>query len=219
MSATITNQGMVLESWGKTIDHRTGMDSGWVTAKGSGGEPTPPGTYPGQMGGMVLDREEIRHETGSWTYTKWYSSVAAGAKPEYQLDVSLANESITLHPKFKEFATPANGAQFDPETGEFKGFFKYPVSGAMENEAWIGVTDFLAPGVVWRSITRGGSSAGLLTGIGKVGTPEGPCPAAPGSSTWLYMGGSMSTQGGVTTVRKEWRLSGPRGWNTTIYGA
>lgn len=219
LSAAPVKVGYTISGYGKSTDERTGAVQAWVRATGVGTVHKP--DFPGSLESATLEREEEVHEGDKWTVTRYYASTpsSVAAKTEYQLDVSLSNESIETHPKFKTvIATESNGAQFDATTGEFQGFFKYPKDGlTVSNEEWIGVRDYLAPGVIWRETSYGGDYSGVLSGIGKIDTPPGPCPSAPSGMNWLYVGGSASRQGGLMVRRREWRLSGPRGWNSTIY--
>lgn len=216
MSTPQTTSAYALVGYGKSNDIRGRKRSGWVKTRGYNSTPKGADSIPGFSGTLLLEREEEEMTEGHWTVTRYFSTVDS-IPATYELDVSCCNSPIGTHPKFAEFATEANGAQFDPTTGEFRGFFKVPLVGAMTNRGWVGVVDFLAPGVVWREIIQTGGYDLNLAGVGTVQSPSGPCPGAPSGYSWLYVGGSMSGTSGRVTQRREWRLSGPGGWNPQIY--
>lgn len=82
-----------------------------------------------------------------------------------------------------------------------------------------GQTSFRNPGVIWRKSERVKSvSCPSVSGVGRIGAPEGPAPGA-GSRNWLYVGLNADTHnsGKGWVITKVWEMSGPKKWDTDIY--
>jgi hypothetical protein len=54
--------------------------------------------------------------------------------------------------------------------------------------------------------------------VGRIDEPDGWQPSIATSKNWLYIGMTFSQRGSTYQVRKTWKASGTRGWNTTLYG-
>lgn len=175
---------------------------------------------------LSLEKATLGVEEGvAFAEGEYAGIVGPAPSPTYELDFSTSDEQIETHPDFATFGTDANGADYDANTGEFTGFTKRPKwdkdnpNYAVDNPEWIGVRSYLCPGCVWREVRISTSADTSIDNIGKIASPPGPVPSAGGGRTWLYSGASMQLRGNVYVSRREWRLSGMRGWNTTIYGA
>jgi hypothetical protein len=124
---------------------------------------------------------------------------------------STSEQPIETHPKFVDTlggtkAAPLNGATFDTN-GRFTGF--------AADSIYAGVESYLVPSLIYRKTTPSRSSPG---DVGPVGTIQDPAVGGgqPGSN-WLYTSRTWRRDGGVYSVTEEYMLSGPRGWDTTIY--
>ena len=91
-----------------------------------------------------------------------------------------------------------------------------PVYGQCSNPQWAGVRSYLAVGAVWRETITGGTGT-TFGDVGTIQSPNGPAPGASGDRNWLYVGSAMEMRGSAVTVRREWRLSGPKGWSQALY--
>lgn len=162
----------------------------------------------------------------------------------FNLDVRATSEPIQTHPNFRK---KIGGKQGEPkhqalfEEGVFKGF---PVKYSKKNDGPIGalnaqgkpanfgdqnrfagVSSYLNASATWSKSFRSKESPSI-TGLGKIMKPEGDAPTPKGRD-WLYSGFSASftspAKGDrrkkiIGTIRKEWFLSGRRGWDKEIYG-
>lgn len=131
--------------------------------------------------------------------------------PTYELICEAREEPITTFPDFATtIGTTANGAQFD-SNNLFLGFDK--------TSAYVGQEAWLVPGVVWRKsyIQKTKPTATELNRVGKIDTPEGSPPAATSPRNWLLRSLTFTLEGNLYRCQKEWHLSGPSGWNATIY--
>jgi hypothetical protein len=111
----------------------------------------------------------------------------------------------------------------------FKAFALF--NGSAQNP-FASIEEYLAATqITWKVSTTVALSTNLLTGnstlpgigtTGQIVTPPGPIPAIPvGNSNfnWLDMGYSGTQRGSAFTTSHEYKLSGPRGWNPTVYQA
>lgn len=131
--------------------------------------------------------------------------------PEYSLNTETNEEPIETHPKFvSDIGTTGNLAKFDTSTGLFLGFAK--------PSAFTGVTSYLAPGQIWKKqgVASSPPSAAESAKVGYIDAPDGDV-ATPQGRNWLLRSFTWEQQGKVYPYVKIWQLSGPGGWNTTIY--
>lgn len=163
-------------------------------------------------GFLSLDLRRIVKASGKHTIRGSYYGVDGTPDPVYSLKVSMRDEPIETHPKFAEFATAANGAKFDPETGEFWGFFD------KTKPDWHGVESYLDPGATWTETSVRSTRPNDLHDLGDRDAPSGPYPQNIGAGrNWLYIGCDYEKRGSCYTISKTWQLSGRYGWNQTIY--
>jgi hypothetical protein len=158
--------------------------------------------------------------------------------PQYELTIAMQEQPIETHQLFASTLAgtpnaPLNGAIFiDPDTNmigtsNVKCVFERfaPVLTGGGRNPMGGLESFLAPTVNYRQIYVS-DSLPSATGFGEIASSV-PGPGFPGSlgaRTWLYLGFTYKRRGApaggssiVYEVQKEWMLSGPAGWNTTVY--
>lgn len=180
---------------------------------------------------MAVNRIDWQLVAGGEFYRVTYTYegfIATLPEPDYELQGSLDEDPIELHPNFEAFAgtpsAPLNGAVFiDPDTekptasdelGVFREF-RARIGPAANRKA--GVEGFLTPGVTW---TENSFSTSRPTDLGQLGTidsPSGPQPSFSGSRDWLYWQATYRQRGGIFQITKTWRLSGRGGWDPDIY--
>lgn len=178
---------------------------------------------------LVMEKRQVEIQPGFAMITGEYAGITGGRTPSvFECSFGNSDEPIESHPKFlSEIAgkpsTPLNGAIFvDPKThlvttndaagkSEFRGFAPY-ISGSLN--AFAGIESYLASQVTIRETWIATSR---LSGInnGKINTP--PIAIAI-TGNWLQTGASFQQRGDVYQNTLEWRASGPRQWNATIYG-
>lgn len=144
-------------------------------------------------------------------------------EPVWILKREPSDEPIETHPDFAEFAgqldAEENNAVFDPDTGLFEGFQSVP--GGVEENPFAGVEKFLDGGAVVQktSVFRSVPSSISTQPIPVREEPQGApwdLPAGEGR-TWMKTDLTIKQQGSAFEVVEEWKLSGQRGWNETIY--
>lgn len=166
--------------------------------------------------------------------------------PVYELAIGLSDQPITTHPKFVSAiggtaTEPLNGAIFEHYANDGSVDSIAPPATPADNTNWLfkafalfnndgsqnpfaSIEEFLAATeVTWRASTTiiaVENFSGMET-AGKIAIPQGPIPAVPqdGAYNWLDMGVNGVQRGSAFAINHEWRLSGPRGWNSTIYGS
>ncbi len=146
----------------------------------------------------------------------YYGGYASQPIPLYTLVVETGEEPIETWYKdggtnFASIATTANGAAF-AANGLFAGWLK--------TSPYVAITSYLKPRTLWRkeSFQKTQPSQDVLALVGKIDTPEGNAPDYGGSYSWLLRSFDYQFQGAIYRYKKEWILSNPQGWNTTIYG-
>jgi hypothetical protein len=171
---------------------------------------------------LDMDKRTISlAEDGHWDIVGDYFGVQGIPEAIYTLDNSTSQEPIETHKDFATFAgyeaSPLNGARFDHETGEFINFVRNP---AGTNTKWVGVRAYLNASAVWRQTTvrKIRPSGADLDNVGKIDSPPNN-PPTPSGRNWLYGACSYDQKGRTFTIRREWLLSGPRGWNDVIYAS
>ena len=159
-------------------------------------------------------------DDGSWEYD---------APPEYSLNPGTGTERIELHPDFVTTfggtpASPLNGAIFLDANGNetsdnTRGLFERfrIMNGAVKNP-FAGLEEYLTiSGTTWTKSWTTSSRPGD-TSAGIVKTPPGNPPSFGSNHNWLEMPASYSKRGRAYACQQVWLLSGPAGWNATLYG-
>lgn len=124
---------------------------------------------------------------------------------------STSEAPIETHPRFVSTlggtkAAPLNGAVFNDD-GTFKGW--------KADSPYAGKEAFLIPSTVYRKTTP---SRTRPLNIGPVGTIVSPgIGGGQVGSNWLYTCKTWRRDGGLYEVSEEYMLSGPGGWDSTIY--
>lgn len=181
------------------------------------------GSFSGSGSGVV-----VLQTAGSWGHSK--------ECPVYEFQASTSQESILTHPKIAQYgemdvysryclAYLANGGGPDD-------IIVMPNQVQTTPRDWLssrGVTElmdlvlrapqFLDPqgqlSVSWEVAPDSATEA--FPQIGTIQAPEGPVQVKP-PRNWLFVGGTYKTEGKVTKCVKNYRLSGPNGWDPEIYG-
>lgn len=210
--------GLTLDSYGMLQTDRYGMSTAtatWFQLSDITGVPITFGASHPVWSFLKCDKVNVSYDKPYWRVEASYFGVNGTPAAIYELDVSMSEEPVETHPDFADFAgapgSEANGATFDAE-GAFLGFV-----GAGANPEWVGVRSYLAPGMIWRKTYVASSTPPSVSTLGLIDTPEGSPPSVESGRTWMFSGLSFEQKGLVYQVRKEWRLSGRRGWNTTLY--
>lgn len=169
-------------------------------------------------------RSIVRHKGGEFyraTYT-FEGYLFEIPTPVYELDASLLENPIQLHPDFETIAgtpsAPANSAIFiDPATGlistdDSTGVFQEFAAGSSK----AGIDSFLDPGATWTEISFSLTTPSGLGDLGEIDSPSGPNPSVSGRN-WLLWATSSRTRGFITENRRVWKLSGRGGWDSDLY--
>ena len=171
---------------------------------------------------LKLDSKSITYAEGGQAHLNlvWAGPDAGEGDPElpapvWRLNRTPSSEPIDSHPEFESFAgtpdAPLNGAEFD-ENGLFIGFV------SADPNIWGGVTKYLqfAAVVTKTSVVN---SVSTNQAIPRIDTPIGAPWPLPTTVDWLKTNMDVVARGGVFEVMEEWTMSGPRGWNETLYPA
>lgn len=133
--------------------------------------------------------------------------------PVFELVTEASEAPVETFPNFSTtIGTSANGAKYDANN-LFLGFDK--------TSPFVGMTGYLTPNSVWREngFRRTKPSGSELNVVGHIDTPSGvqTPPAVSAPRNWLLRAFNYTYEGKIYRYQKEWVLSGPNGWNSTIY--
>lgn len=187
------------------------------------GAPTTFGTAHPLWGYLDCDKVSISQTTEGWEAEASFFGVTGTPEAVYEIDLATSEEPIETHRDFRSrlggtSSSPLHGAKFDTDAngGGFLGF-NGPFSSGDEADTWRGIRAYLNPGAVWRKTSVTKTRPGDLGELGHIDIPEGNPPLIPNGRNWLYTGLVWEQRGLTYQVKKEWRASGRRGWNNTIY--
>lgn len=166
-------------------------------------------------------------------------------QPTYDFNAGEEDQPIEVHPRFQSAiggtpASPLNGAMFTDTQGElttnnnlgiFAGF-RNVVSGSLNPfsgvEAFIDISSiYYTESYVDRELPNDEQSWGTIEY--QIPGPARMIDLRGGNRNWLYLGWSFKERGRrwnatpgvpqfiVYEIFRRWRLSGPKGWNATIY--
>lgn len=124
-------------------------------------------------------------------------------------------DDITTHPDFLKFAgtpaAPKNGAQFDLETGEFIGFLD-------PSKDLVGVRSYIVPSLLV-NLTFYSHYVPQLNDLGTRYNEQVPDLIKPSNvKNFLLVGMPYKRIGNLFQITHQIIGSGPKGWNTKIYG-
>lgn len=82
-----------------------------------------------------------------------------------------------------------------------------------------GIESYLKPGQIYKRtyVSPDIPSGAIIDDVGKIKIPPAPAPPAPFGQNYLYLGASWKKQAGVVTIVESYQLSGPGGWEPTLY--
>lgn len=166
------------------------------------------------------------------------NSEEPGIVTRYSLKGNVSAEPIERHPDFAgedgfggvatrgTKAPNAKGAVYD-EAGKFLGFAVektpeefYPDANRVKS----GIRSYHMPGFIYEEDATYDKLAVQtievnMNNIGKIDSPpDSPVlPEVPSPRDWLLMGATVDEVGDGITFKRQWKLSGPRGWDRDIY--
>lgn len=178
---------------------------------------------------LNMERRRLAITPGYLIVTGEFVGIPGGqTTPIYEIAVGLADEPIETHPKFVTDiggtpSSPKNGAVFlDPDgdistddaIGRFA-YFSHMVGGTLNTFA--GIDSYLAADQIsFRQKFYATFRPNLTQQVGFINFPQGPAPPVSGPN-WLLISCTYEQRGNIFFICNEWRNSGRRGWNTTIY--
>jgi hypothetical protein len=181
---------------------------------------------------LNVERQRIQIKDGFlWINLEYAGITGAVTTPIYELSLGVGETPIEAHPKFATQiggtpSAPLNGAIFlHPSTNQIttdntKGVFdRFASQFAGGPNIYAGVTSYIDFGqATWRVRQYQTFQPADISYVGKISWPEGPAPSLGGARNWLLQSVNFERRGNVYGVTKEWRASGPRGWDPIVYG-
>lgn len=148
-------------------------------------------------------------------------------KTTYTLGLSLSEEPLLSHKKFKDLAEAEvealqaiiSGKDKDAAGAPYKNKVTSDLGKKALEKIQRGQTSYYSPKVTWRQATvrKTSAAASDVRKIGKIDEPDGRQPSLADGRTWLYNGVTQSQEGGSYRIEREWIASDRGGWDPDIY--
>ncbi len=150
------------------------------------------------------------------------------ANATYSMDIALSEEHLLLCHHYKDIGTKEREALKGIIAGKDKddqgNKLRDKVTSALGIDALSkidrGQVSYYCPKITWKEkwVCKRSVSADELNRIGKIDTPNGPCPALAGTRNWLRNGCTQDQEGKhAFTLQLEWLASNEDGWDSQIY--
>lgn len=154
----------------------------------------------------------------------YFGLVRSQTIPTLSFTGGVTTEPIETHPKFEEFGTAENGAQFDSETGAFLNFTKFVEAGDPprnddEFANFMGVDNYLRPAtnitISWWEDKKPRPSK--LATIRTVFPYEANLRKPANVTDFLLIDESIRQVGNFYEITQNYMGSESQGWNAKIY--
>ena len=181
------------------------------------------------FGWLIMERRRVTTTPGFWEVYGEYVGISQDPTDSvYELAIGLSDEPIVTHPKFISDiggspSRPLNGAIFLDQEGEITtddslgqfAYFQHMFGGQLN--IFAGIDSYLAADqVVWRQKYCATTPPNITYQVGYINSPTGLNVSVHGPN-WLLTSSTFEQRGRVYFICNEWRNSGRRGWNQSIY--
>jgi hypothetical protein len=149
------------------------------------------------------------------------------AKTTYSLGLSLSEEPLLSHKKFKTLAKAEiealqaiiSGKEADSSGGSYKDKVTSDLGKKALEKIQRGQTSYYSPKVTWRQSTvrKASAASSDVNKIGQIDQPDGRQPSVGDGRTWLLNGVTQTQEGSAYRIEREWISSDPGGWDEDIY--
>lgn len=149
------------------------------------------------------------------------------AKTTYSLGLSLSEEPLLSHKKFKDLTKEEiealqaiiSGKEADSSGGAYKDKVTSALGKKALEKIQRGQTSYYSPKVTWRQSTvrRASAASSDVNKIGQIDQPDGRQPNVGDGRTWLLNGVTQTQEGSAYRIEREWIASDPGGWDEDIY--
>ena len=136
--------------------------------------------------------------------------VAATTEPVVSSNPNTNKDKIESHPDFATFATPANGAVFDADTGEFLGFFDKTIKGLFGEDAYLTPASLVSLTYWTSSVPRTKKPMSIVSSIKGFIKPEGV-------KEFMVLASPYRQIGSFYQVTDQYMGSGPDGFSRIVY--
>jgi len=191
-----------------------------------------PGTPHPEIPFITLDNATAQVSEGdlaeiSCTYAGTDNEAPDAAKTTYSLGLSLSEEPLLAHKKFKTLSDEEKEALQAIISGKDKDDAGVPYKDKVTSADGLkalekvlrGQTSFYSPKLVWRQSTvrKVSAASGDVRKIGQIDTPNGSEPPLDEGRTWLLNGVTQTQEGSAYRIEREWIASDAGGWDPDIY--
>jgi hypothetical protein len=148
-------------------------------------------------------------------------------KTTYTLGLSLSEEPLLSHKKFRDLADEElealqaiiGGKENDSSNSSYKDKITSDLGKKALEKIQRGQTSYYSPKVAWRQSTVRKSSAASadVRKIGEIDSPDGREPSLSDGRNWLLNGVTQTHEGSSYRIEREWLASDRGGWDPDIY--
>jgi len=148
-------------------------------------------------------------------------------KTTYSLGLSLSEEPLLAHKKFKDLSDEEkealqaiiSGKEKDSAGNAYKDKVTTPAGLKALEKILRGQTSFYSPKLIWRQSTVRKTSAASsdVKKIGQIDKPDGREPSLDEGRDWLLNGVTQTQEGSAYRIEREWIASDAGGWDSDIY--
>lgn len=149
------------------------------------------------------------------------------AKTSYTLGLSLSEEPLLSHKKFKDLTEEErealqaiiSGKDKDSSGAAYKDLVTSDLGKKALEKIQRGQTSYYSPKITWRQATVRNASAASsdVRKIGQIDSPDGREPKLQDGRTWLLNSVTQSQEGKAFRIEREWISSDAGGWDEDIY--
>lgn len=191
-----------------------------------------PGTPHPEIPFITLDNASAQVSEGdlaqiTCNYAGTENTTNDPSKTTYTLGLSLSEEPLLSHKKFKDLDAAEVEALQAIISGKDKDSsgtpYKDKVTSTLGLKALAkiqrGQTSYYSPKVTWRQATVRKTSAASsdVNKIGRIDEPDGRQPTLPDGRDWLFNGVTQTQEGSSYRIEREWIASDRGGWDPDIY--
>ena len=191
-----------------------------------------PGTPHPEIGFITVDNATAQVSEGdvaliTCNYAGTDNTINDPNKTSYALGLSLSEEPLLSHSKFKSLAAEEmealqsliSGKEADSSGGLYKDKINSELGKKALAKIQRGQTSYYSPKVTWRQSTvrKASAAASDVNKIGQIDEPNGRQPSLGNGRNWLLNGVTQTQEGSAYRIEREWIASDAGGWDEDIY--
>jgi hypothetical protein len=155
------------------------------------------------------------------------NTAADPAKTTYSIGMSLSEEPLLSHKKFKSLPVAEkealqaiiSGKEKDASGSAYKDKVTSEAGKKALEKIQRGQTSYYSPKLTWRQSTvrKASAASSDVRKIGQIDSPDGRQPSLDESRNWLLNSVTQTQEGNAYRIEREWISSDAGGWDEDIY--